>query len=111
MTGNYLRAQRRKSGLTQRELGKLLGYQNKGPVPRHEQSRSVPPLLTALAYESVFLVPVSSIFAGFHTSVFANIEKNLREFEADLDRTIHDRASAQTQQKRQWLKERLHAPA
>jgi DNA-binding XRE family transcriptional regulator len=110
ITGNYLRAHRRKSGLTQRELGRLLGYSGKGPIPRHEQARSVPPFLTALAYESVFQVPVSAIFTGFHSTVSANILSNLRQFEADLDRLNGERRlSALMQQKRQWLKERLRA--
>ncbi len=79
--GNYLRTHRRKSGLSQRELGLLLGYANEGQVGRHERSKTVPPLIAALAYEVIFRAHVSDIFAGIHGEVTRMMEGNLAAFE------------------------------
>src|SRR5229473_144274 len=82
--GNYLRTHRKRAGMSQRELGLLIGYQHEGQVSRHERSKTVPPLLTALAYEIIFRVPVSAIFTGFHSSVTQMVEDGLSAFEQKL---------------------------
>lgn len=105
--GNYLRIHRRKFGLSQRELGRLIGYRNEFPVSRHERNLSVPPLLVALAYEIVFQVPVAAIFAGFQTTVAAMVATNLEEFTNRLQSTsTNRRVSKETMLKLQWLAER-----
>ena len=105
--GNYLKAHRRKRGLSQRELGLLVGYMNEAPVRRHESSKTTPPLLTALAYEFIFETPVSAIFAGFQSAVAHAVHTNVEEFKRDLERRAAGRPlSAQALQKLQWLTER-----
>jgi DNA-binding XRE family transcriptional regulator len=105
--GNYVRTHRKKAGLSQRELGKLLGYGDEGQVPRHELSRSLPPLVIALSYEIVFRVPVSTLFAGLYEVVGQAVESNLEEFEGVLrkDNGKGARAAA-TAHKLEWLRER-----
>jgi DNA-binding XRE family transcriptional regulator len=104
---NYLKVHRRKSGLSQRELGFLVGYVNEGQVRRHERSRTTPPLLVALAYEIVFQVPVSAIFVGIQSSVAHSVEKSLGEFKTDLERGMEGRRSSRMAlQKLQWLTDR-----
>ena len=105
--GNYLKAHRRKCGLSQRELGRLVGYVTEGQVRRHETSKSTPPLLTALAYEVIFQVPVSAIFVGFQSSVAHVVETSLEEFKRDFERRTEGRKlSGAALQKLQWLTER-----
>jgi len=105
--GNYLKAHRKKSGLGQREMGKLLGYSDPGQVSRHEQSRSTPPLTIALAYELIFKVPISAIFVGVRGSIQRDIESKLQELEAELlNRSARDRDANLIAQKLVWLNER-----
>jgi DNA-binding XRE family transcriptional regulator len=104
ISGNYLRTHRRRAGLTQRELGVLLGYKDSGQVSRHERSKTAPPLMTALAYETIFHVPVSALFVGVHTSVARMIDTNVNEFETSL--RIQDGkgpAAKAIAQKLEWL--------
>lgn len=105
--GNYLRTHRRRSGLSQRELGLLLGYVNEGQVSRHERSKTIPSLIAALAYEVVFRVRVAELFTGVHGEVTRMMEGNLAAFEEQLQqRSGKGRGANETAQKLTWLKAR-----
>lgn len=105
--GNYLITQRKKTGLSQSEMGRLLGYRNPGQVSRHERSKSVPPLTTALAYEVIFRMPVSEIFAGIHAGIKDGLEDKLNRLEGELgNRSVTDRDANLVAQKLVWLNER-----
>ena len=107
VSGNYLRVHRRRCGLSQRDLGLLAGYKNEWQVSRHERSKTVPPLLVALAYEIVFQVPVAQLFAGFRKAVDDAVARNLEELKADLENRRAERQRARAlQQKLQWLTDR-----
>jgi DNA-binding XRE family transcriptional regulator len=82
---NYIRTHRKRAGLSQRELGKILGY-TKVTIFRHEHVIALPPLLTALRYEVLFSVPVSTLFAGMREAIRDEIEERLAELEEDLQR-------------------------
>jgi DNA-binding XRE family transcriptional regulator len=82
--GNYLRAQRRRCGLSQRDLGILVGYGHGHAISKHERSKSVPPLLIALAYEIVFDIPPGQLFTGFHSVVMQAVARNIQDLKADL---------------------------
>jgi transcriptional regulator with XRE-family HTH domain len=82
--GNYLRIHRRKSGLSQRQLGQLLGYDNEAQVSRHERSESVPPLDSALGYHIVFRVPITSLFPGIYEDMREAVESRLGQLEIRL---------------------------
>lgn len=84
---NYLRANRKKSGLTQREVAFLLGCQNGAQVSRYEKRRRMPPLQTALACEAVFGTPVSDLFAGLRESVGDDIKERLLELRSKLEKS------------------------
>ena len=77
--GNYLHTRRRKAGLSQREMGRLLGYADEGAVSRHEQSKTVPPLRIAIAYEIVFQNQISELFPRVTEKMKTNIEQRLLE--------------------------------
>src|SRR2546427_9119495 len=81
---NYLRAYRKRSGLTQREVGFLLGCKNGAQVSRYEKRRRVPPLRMALACEAVFGVSVAELFAGMRGGVAKGIGKGLLELRSRL---------------------------
>ena len=107
LSGNYLRTHRKRSGLTQRELGLFLGYPDGGLISRHERGKTTPPLIAALAYEVIFRVPVSALFSGLHTEVKRTMEGNLAAFEEGLQqRSGRGRGANETAQKLIWLTER-----
>jgi transcriptional regulator with XRE-family HTH domain len=81
---NYLRTYRKQSGLTQHEVGFLLGRENGAQVSRYEKRRRLPPLETALACEEIFGVPVSELFAGVRQAVGRDIEKRRLELKTRL---------------------------
>jgi transcriptional regulator with XRE-family HTH domain len=55
---------RRRSGLSQEDVSLLLGLVSAASVSRHERSRKVPCLKTALAYELICGVTVRALFLG-----------------------------------------------
>ena len=104
---NYLRVHRRSAGLTQEELGRVIGYRSEGPVTRHERFESVPPFLIALGYEILFQEPAGKIFIGLRETMEFGIEGRLAEFEEALRRGAgNGLASPATQRKIKWLEER-----
>ena len=105
--GNYVRTHRKKAGLSQRELGVILGYDTAGPVSRHERSQSIPPLLIALGYQELFRIPLGEIFAGLHEAEEANVERRIVEFENSLQQqSARGRRATLIAHKLEWLGER-----
>jgi transcriptional regulator with XRE-family HTH domain len=110
---NYVRACRKRAGLSQRELALILGYRNEGVISRHELFRSVPPLLMALGYEVVFQTPVSELFPGLRETIETAIEDNLAEFESNLRQQKNQAARSLAPvitRKLEWLNERRELP-
>ena len=105
---NYVRARRKKAGLSQRDLAFLLGYNKGGAVSRHELFRSVPPLIMALAYEVIFQTPIDELFPGLQETVEAAIERQITEFESRLlvQKKDHIGLSRDIDRKLEWLRER-----
>jgi transcriptional regulator with XRE-family HTH domain len=105
--GNYLRTHRRRTGLSQRELGYLLGYSDEGAVSRHEQSQTIPPLLSALGYEVIFRVPIAKLLPGIRLTVEQTMEARLLLLEQELQLGTGKGARAKTvAQRLAWLYER-----
>ena len=77
---NYIRMFRRQSGLSQDEIGVLLGGLSETAVVRHESFKRMPPLETALCYSLMFRVDPRELFAG----VFESVETELAERAEDL---------------------------
>ena len=106
---NYLRTRRKKAGLTQRELGMIVGYTSKDSIYRHEGFRSVPPLLMAFAYEIVFQEPVSDLFPGIRDTVEAAVDDSLAKFEHALEEQLKSSRGtkrAAIEYKLKWLRKR-----
>jgi transcriptional regulator with XRE-family HTH domain len=108
--GNYLRAHRKKSGLSQRDVGNLLGYKDPGPISRHERAMTIPPLAAALAYELIFRAPVAAIFAGARDAIAQEIEMRVKEMGVMLgSRNARDRNANLIAQKLSWVSARQKA--
>jgi DNA-binding XRE family transcriptional regulator len=104
---NYLRMHRRKSGLSQRELARLVGYKDQWQISRHERSDTVPSLMAALSYQAVFRVPVSQIFNGMHFTAVHVVEENIRALERSLSGDNRsDRIARLVARKVQWMTQR-----
>jgi transcriptional regulator with XRE-family HTH domain len=82
--GTYLRFLRRKSGLSQRDLARIVGYGSASQISRHERSISPPSLQMAFAYEVIFKRPASEIFPGLFYAVETVVEECLTELEKAL---------------------------
>jgi transcriptional regulator with XRE-family HTH domain len=104
---NYLRTNRKQSGLTQQEVAFLLGCENGAQVSRYEKRRRLPPLETALACEAIFGIPISELFAGVRQSVGKDIEKRTLELRARLQAKTPTGSDAQViAHKLRWLVDR-----
>ncbi len=86
---NYLRMYRKRAGLSQEELARLLGCRTGPKVSRYEHFKREPTLGTALACESVFRIPVREIFAGFGDAVERDVAKRARHL-ARVLKARHD---------------------
>lgn len=104
---SYLSSHRKRSGLSQERLGKLLGYPNEGPVSRHERLCSAPPLRIALGYQAIFRIPVSELFPGVYEKVKQDMEERLAELERTLQQSsAKGREATRIARTLEWLWER-----
>jgi transcriptional regulator with XRE-family HTH domain len=68
MEGSYKRHQnslllyRRRLGLSQKWVARLLGHKNGKMLSRYENGNSLPPLTTALKLEIIYRVPVAFLY-------------------------------------------------
>jgi hypothetical protein len=100
--GNYLRVHRLRYGLSQRDVGILVGYGYGVAVGRHERSSAAPSLLVALAYEVLYDVPVAQLFPGFRSVVAQSVGRNLQELREDFKSKRSDSRKSNFE-KKQWL--------
>ena len=107
---SYLSSHRKRSGLSQERLGKLLGYPDEGPVSRHERLRSVPPLRIALGYQAIFQIPVSELFPGAYERIKQDVEARLAELERTLQQSnARGREATRIARTLEWFWERQNA--
>src|SRR5215813_13850725 len=103
---NKLKTHRKKSGLKQTDIGALLDC-HPGQVSRHERGETMPHLKTALAYEIMLCVPVSTIFVGIYADMKREIERKLKELETELgSRDARAKDANSTAKKLVWLNQR-----
>jgi transcriptional regulator with XRE-family HTH domain len=79
----YLRSERRRSGLTQTDIARLLGGAWKQRVSKYERGL-VPPLEVAIAYEAVLGRPVAELFGGIHEEIAFTVRRRARELLKNL---------------------------
>jgi transcriptional regulator with XRE-family HTH domain len=102
--GTYLRFLRRRSGLSQRQLARILGSVTAAQISRHERSVTPPSLLAAFGYQAVFQQPVSDIFPGFFHTVESGVEERLGELESELSNSVaKGRTAAPIARQLEWF--------
>lgn len=106
---SHVRTHRKKSGLTQRELARLLGHGSVGRVSRHERGVTAPSFPVALGYETIFRVPVTDLFPAIHEAVGKSIEARFADLESMLGKkSAKDSNANATAQKLQFIWARKH---
>lgn len=106
----YLITYRRRSGLTQRELARLLGYKDEGPISRHERGIVLPPLSVAFAYQAVFHVSVEALFPGTHGRIARIVERQIAIFKNKLEqKSAKGRDARRIARRIEWFYERENA--
>lgn len=80
-----LRTLRIRSGLSQREIAELLGFRSDAAAFRHERAKSIPDLRTAMAYEILFGVPISSQFPGLFREIEPLVERRISQLKRRLE--------------------------
>ncbi len=81
---NYLATHRQRSGLSQRELGHLLGHKSKATVSLLECGWVPGILRTLLMLETLFGVPISDLFAGERHLARETVGKRARQLAREL---------------------------
>ena len=81
---NHLRTHRKKSGLSQRQVGHLLGLPTSAQVSRHERLEALPLLVVAFGYQVIFRVPMHALFPEVYENVKKTIEQRLGALETNL---------------------------
>ncbi len=109
--GTYLRFLRRKSGLSQRELARILGSVTPNQISRHERSAILPTLIATFAYQAIFQKPASEIFPGLYHTVETVVEERLEAFENELSARTTKRRAAPVTRQLEWLRERRNQEA
>ena len=105
---NSLKKCRKKSGLTQAEVGFLLGQKGAADISRYEQRHSTPNLPTLFAYSSIFGVLPDVLFTGIQQRSTALTTRRIRELLTTLRDNAQQHPRADTNQRKvAWLAERL----
>lgn len=102
---NYLRAYRKRSGLSQSEVAYLLGCKNGAQVSRYERRRHMPPLRTALAFQAALDTPLSELYAGTYESVAKQVRVRGQSLAVKLQTRTPIRGMSLISYKLQWLAE------
>lgn len=83
---NYLRASRKRAGLSQEDLAFLLGCKNGSKVGRYERFRRQPTLPTVFVLESIFGRPARELFAGIYEDATQHAADRARRLVARLSK-------------------------
>jgi transcriptional regulator with XRE-family HTH domain len=105
---NYLKMFRRRSGLTQHEVARLLGCRSGSKVGRYELSRRKPTFETMLGYEVVFRVTLAHLFAGDYRHFLTRARKRARAIKRELVGT--EPMTPLTKRKIEFLNELIEPP-
>lgn len=101
---NYIRVNRKKTALSQRELGMLVGYADEGQVSRHEHFETLPPFVVAVAYEVIFRVPITDLFPAVRNRTQQEINRRINVFKEVLEQQSgKERSATATARKLEWI--------
>jgi transcriptional regulator with XRE-family HTH domain len=77
---NTLVLYRRRMGLTQRQVARLVGHRDASMLSHYEHGRVLPPLAVALKLEIVYRVPIAFLFPG----MYEELRREIRQKEESL---------------------------
>lgn len=83
---NYLLTYRKRSGLSQREIGYLLGARYGTQVSRYERFTRIPPLPTAIALCVIYRQPLDALFTGTIRTAEQDTDRRVAQLVRHLDR-------------------------
>ena len=83
----YLRTHRRKWGLTQKDLARLIGTVGCAQLSRYENSKRAPKIEVALACQVIFGVIPSIMFLNTYASVEEEVMRNMARMDEALSNT------------------------
>jgi transcriptional regulator with XRE-family HTH domain len=95
----YVRAHRRKWGLTQVELAQLMGLSSRSAVSRIERADRVPTTATVIACGIIFGIASPELFPSLHEQV----ERTVIEAVATMEQELVGRTDKLSQRKRALL--------
>lgn len=75
---NLLRAHRKRTALSQREIAFLMGAKGASKVSRYEKMRREPELKTALALQAIFDCPIARLFPDLFAQVQAAVRRRAK---------------------------------
>jgi transcriptional regulator with XRE-family HTH domain len=84
---NSLRLYRRKRGLSQKDIARLLGYQSTTAISSYERGTKAPQLTNLLRLEIIYRIPVAFLFWDHYRELRNEIH---RKEEKILDRKQRD---------------------
>lgn len=84
---NYLRMYRKRAGLTQAEVARLLGNHDGANVSRYERYKRNPNLETALAFCAIFGEPITELLGGNYDNVARHVRQRARRLGIRVRRT------------------------
>jgi len=103
---SYVRSHRKKTGLSQNDLARILDL-DEAQVSRHERAGASPPLAIVLSYEAVFGVPVRELYPRLFDEVKRGIEERIAILESELQqRSANGREANAIARKLEWCCER-----
>jgi len=102
---NYLRAYRKKSGLSQAEIAYLVGCKTRAEISAYERRSRMPPLPMALALQVALHVPVSELYAGKYDSISKQVRERAERLAVDLRAKKPKRGKNLIVYRLQWLVE------
>lgn len=105
--GNYLRAHRRRSGLSQEEVASIIGWTSGASLGPYEWGKYRPSLRTALAFEALFRVPLAELFPEIHSATREETELEIAKLERQLQQmNVGGHAAVVIAKKLVWLTRR-----
>jgi transcriptional regulator with XRE-family HTH domain len=100
---NYLRAYRKRSGLSQAHLAYLAGCKSRSLISEYERRNAMPPLPIALALQVALDVPVSELYAGKYASIKKEVRQRARHLASELRAKNPKRGKSLMLYRLQWL--------
>ena len=99
-----LPSHRRRAGLTQREVAKIVGLESDVQIFRHEKGSAIPSLIVAIGFEVLFQASIAELFPGLHEAVSQSIETSIAELEQQLQQSLaKGRAAEIVAHKLEWI--------